>query len=138
MFIPNLVAQNCERNPSRPFYIYAQPESEEIATITYLEFSRATHRVANILRPNRQGRDGEVVAIIAHSDTVLYHAIVAGLMTADLIVRLPARLSAHVADVCINSHFRFLPGIRFRESSNCCVRRPAIALQPHVPRSNLC
>ncbi|KAJ7339755.1 hypothetical protein DFH08DRAFT_915701 [Mycena albidolilacea] len=63
----------------------AMPESEEITTITYLEFNRATHRVANMLRPNRQGRDGEVVAIIAHSDTVLYHAIVAGLMTADLI-----------------------------------------------------
>ncbi|KAJ7801663.1 hypothetical protein B0H14DRAFT_2615100 [Mycena olivaceomarginata] len=31
------------------------------------------------------GQDGEVVAIIAQSDTVLYHAIVAGLMTADLI-----------------------------------------------------
>ncbi|KAJ7794428.1 Alpha/Beta hydrolase protein [Mycena olivaceomarginata] len=36
-------------------------------------------------RPNREGQDGEVVAIIAQSDTVLYHAIVAGLMMADLI-----------------------------------------------------
>ncbi|KAJ7347323.1 hypothetical protein DFH08DRAFT_618412, partial [Mycena albidolilacea] len=85
MFLPSLIAQATARNPSRPFYIYARPESEEITTITHLEFGRATHRVANILRPNREGQDGEVVAIIAQSDTVLYHAIVAGLMTADLI-----------------------------------------------------
>ncbi|KAF8185526.1 hypothetical protein K438DRAFT_1936968 [Mycena galopus ATCC 62051] len=63
--------QSTARNPSRPFYIYARPESEEIATITHLEFGRATHRVANILRPNREAQDEEVVAIIAQSDTVL-------------------------------------------------------------------
>ncbi|KAJ7699512.1 hypothetical protein B0H17DRAFT_848923, partial [Mycena rosella] len=85
MFLSGLIAQNTARNPSRPFYIYARPESEEITIITHLEFGRATHRVANILRPNREAQDGEVVAIIAQSDTVLYHAIVAGLMTADLI-----------------------------------------------------
>src|SRR4051812_14218093 len=125
MFLPGLIAQNTARNPSRPFYIYARPESEEITTITHLEFGRATHRVANILRPNREGQDGKVVAIIAQLDTVLYHAIVAGLMTADLIVRIPARLSVGCANADINSHFRYLPGIRFRECSNYCARRPA-------------
>ncbi|KAF8131765.1 hypothetical protein K438DRAFT_1911919 [Mycena galopus ATCC 62051] len=72
MFLSGLIAQSTARNPSRPFYIYARPESEEIATITHLEFGRATHRVTNILRPNREAQDEEVVAIIAQSDTVLY------------------------------------------------------------------
>ncbi|KAF8160222.1 hypothetical protein K438DRAFT_1985842 [Mycena galopus ATCC 62051] len=85
MFIPDLIAQNSQRDPSRPFYIYAQPDSKEITTITHLEFGRATHRAANILRPDGEGQNGEVVAIIALSDTVLYQAIVAGLMTANCI-----------------------------------------------------
>ncbi|KAJ7318575.1 hypothetical protein DFH08DRAFT_1036386 [Mycena albidolilacea] len=75
----------------------AQPESEEITTITHLEFGRATHHVANILRPNREGQDGEVVAIITQPDTVLYHAIVAGLMTADIIIQeVPSLLDAYL------------------------------------------
>ncbi|KAJ6473938.1 putative aminoadipate reductase [Mycena vulgaris] len=82
MSIPDLVARNCETDPSRPFYIYAQPGSEEVTAITHLEFGRATHRAANILRPNREGQNGEVVAVLALSDTVLYHTILVGLMTA--------------------------------------------------------
>ncbi|KAJ7458508.1 amp-CoA ligase, partial [Mycena latifolia] len=51
-----------------------------VATITHLQFGQATHRAAQVLRPNR-----EVVAIFAYSDTILYHAVVVGLITADLI-----------------------------------------------------
>ncbi|KAJ6491543.1 putative aminoadipate reductase [Mycena vulgaris] len=68
MSIPDLVARNCETDPSRPFYIYAQPGSEEVTAITHLEFGRATHRAANILRPNREGQNGEVVAVLALSE----------------------------------------------------------------------
>lgn len=87
MLIPNLVALNSETNPSGPFYIYAHPETSEIITITHLEFGRASHRAANLLRPNREGPDGQVVALLALSDTVLYHATMVGLMTANLVVR---------------------------------------------------
>jgi hypothetical protein len=65
----------------------AQPKSEGITTTTHLEFGRTTYPVANILRPNCEARDGEVVTIIAQSDTILCHAIVAELVRADLIVR---------------------------------------------------
>ncbi|KAJ7795861.1 hypothetical protein B0H14DRAFT_2274681, partial [Mycena olivaceomarginata] len=54
-------------------------------TTTHLEFGRTTYPVANILRPNCEARDGEVVTIISQSDTILRHAIVAGLVRADLI-----------------------------------------------------
>ncbi|KAF8186130.1 hypothetical protein K438DRAFT_1836087 [Mycena galopus ATCC 62051] len=83
--IPNLVVRNLRNIPSDPFYIYAKLESYEIVTITQLEFGRATHRAAHVLRPNREGQDGKVVAILAESDTMLYYAILVGLMTANFI-----------------------------------------------------
>ncbi|KAJ6613061.1 amp-CoA ligase [Mycena sp. CBHHK59/15] len=85
MLIPDVVTLNSETNPSGPFYVYLNPESNQIVTITHREFGRATHRAANILCPNGQGPSSRVVAVIALSDTVLYHAILVGLMTADLI-----------------------------------------------------
>ncbi|KAF7371229.1 Non-canonical non-ribosomal peptide synthetase FUB8 [Mycena sanguinolenta] len=85
MNIPQTVAHNCETNPSGSFYIYAEPSSNELVTITQLEFGRATHRAASIVRPQGAGSDGQVVAVIALSDTVLYHAVLVGLMTANLV-----------------------------------------------------
>ncbi|KAJ7485053.1 putative aminoadipate reductase [Mycena galericulata] len=83
--IPNLVAHNSNTNPDGPFYIYSDPTSSELVTITHLEFGRAVDRAAHILRPHSNGSDGDVVAIIALSDTILYHAILVALVTANLI-----------------------------------------------------
>ncbi|KAJ6523920.1 hypothetical protein DFH09DRAFT_1419188, partial [Mycena vulgaris] len=86
MFLPDVVAQNSEATPDAPFYVFAQPDPfTDIVTITHFEFGRATHRAAQILRPNCEGSDGEVVAILALADTVVYHALVVGLITANLI-----------------------------------------------------
>ncbi|KAJ7617794.1 hypothetical protein FB45DRAFT_932692 [Roridomyces roridus] len=81
--LPGLVSRNLARCPLDPCYVYA--ESNDVVTITHLEFGRATHRAAHLLRPNREGKDGKVVAIIAESDTMVYNAIFVGLMTANLI-----------------------------------------------------
>ncbi|KAF7362617.1 General substrate transporter [Mycena venus] len=84
--LPEVVALNSQNNPQDPLYVYAKPEpSTEVVTITHLEFARATHRAAQILRPNPGSSDGEVVAIIALSDNLLYQAVVVGLVTAHLI-----------------------------------------------------
>ncbi|KAJ7458517.1 hypothetical protein FB451DRAFT_1046638 [Mycena latifolia] len=88
MRIPEAIAWNSETHPTGTFYVYAaaDPTSSVVTTITHLEFGRATHRAAQILRPNRRvGKDREVVAILAYSDTILYHAVVAGLVIADVI-----------------------------------------------------
>lgn len=72
-----------------PFYVFTRPDpATELVTITHLEFARATHRVARALRPNPESpcSDGKVVAIIVLADTVLFHALVTGLITANLIV----------------------------------------------------
>ncbi|KAJ6611594.1 acetyl-CoA synthetase-like protein [Mycena sp. CBHHK59/15] len=85
MLIPDLVTLNSEKNPSGPFYVYADPGSSEIVTITNLEFARATHRAANILAQSGAGSDNKVAAVLALSDTVVYQATLAGLMTANFV-----------------------------------------------------
>ncbi|KAJ6568452.1 hypothetical protein B0H10DRAFT_2109334 [Mycena sp. CBHHK59/15] len=76
MRIPDAVALNSRENPDGPLYIYAKEDScGETVTITNFEFGRAAHRAAQLLRPNREGSDGHVVALIALSDTILYQAI---------------------------------------------------------------
>jgi hypothetical protein len=87
MLIPDIVALNSETDPSRPFYIYANSDSTETITITHLDFFRATQRAANLLRPRDEALDSQVIGLMALSDTVLYHATVVGLMTANFIVR---------------------------------------------------
>ncbi|KAJ7642007.1 hypothetical protein FB45DRAFT_738097 [Roridomyces roridus] len=82
---PSLLSRNAEQRPQDPFYVYADLQVNRIVTITQLEFSRATHRAAHLLRPNRSGQDRKVVAIIAESDAVLYHAVFVGLMTANFV-----------------------------------------------------
>ncbi|KAF7297405.1 General substrate transporter [Mycena indigotica] len=82
--IQDVLRWNVETRPQSPFYVFAEAESaapERIVTITHLEFTRAAHRAARLL----EGEDGQVVAVIAQSDTAVYHAVVAGLITANLI-----------------------------------------------------
>ncbi|KAJ7440958.1 putative aminoadipate reductase [Mycena latifolia] len=86
MLLPDVITLNSESRPADPFYIYAKPDpSSEIVTITHLEFGRATHRAAQILRPNGEGSDGRVVSLLALSDTVLYKTLMTGLMTANFV-----------------------------------------------------
>ncbi|KAJ7257509.1 putative aminoadipate reductase [Mycena haematopus] len=86
MLVPDIIAWNAENYPTAPSYLFAPTDpSAPVVTISQLEFSRATQRVAHLVRPNREGSDGEVVAVIALSDSVLYLAILTGLMTANCI-----------------------------------------------------
>ncbi|KAL1743883.1 hypothetical protein HDZ31DRAFT_39972 [Schizophyllum fasciatum] len=83
-----------ERNPDRACFVYGVPDGR-VCTVSYREFGCAVHAVAHALRPARQGADGAVVAVIALSDTLLYHAVTAGLMKAGLVpFPISPRLSA--------------------------------------------
>ncbi|KAJ7754149.1 hypothetical protein DFH07DRAFT_743950, partial [Mycena maculata] len=126
--IPDLVAQNLKSIPSDPFYIYADLECSEIVTITHLEFGRATHRAAHLLRPNREGRDGEVIVILAESDTILYHAILVGLMTANFV---PFPVSPRNSPAAILHLLR--ASSCHRIVATCVTLAPALArLQKHL------
>ncbi|KAF8129526.1 acetyl-CoA synthetase-like protein [Boletus edulis] len=86
LLLPDLINFHMERNPSFPVFVYANENAPNTLTeILLLEFGRAAHRVAHALRPSRQGSDGEVVMIIANTDTILYHAVVTGLFIAGLV-----------------------------------------------------
>lgn len=77
---------NSKYNPTLPAYIYSD-SADSVTRINFLEFGRATHRVAHALDVKPDGA-GKVVALIANTDTILYQALAAGMMRAGLIVSL--------------------------------------------------
>ncbi|KAJ7625710.1 hypothetical protein FB45DRAFT_922118, partial [Roridomyces roridus] len=56
-----------------------------ITDISHFEFARAAHRVAHILRPQRLGPEGQVLAIIALTDSLIYPLLVAGCVKAGIV-----------------------------------------------------
>ncbi|KAG5724635.1 L-aminoadipate-semialdehyde dehydrogenase [Termitomyces sp. T112] len=84
LFLPDVIDFNMRNNPDQPFYVFAG-DGGSIKTITHLEFGRAAHRVAHALRPNRSGLDGDVVGILAETDTILYNVVIAGLIVAGFV-----------------------------------------------------
>lgn len=85
--IPEAIDFNLKNNPDQPAFVFSHDNTPNTATtITHLEFSRACHRVAHKVRPGRSGQEGQVVAILALVDTIVYHAIIAGLMQAGFTV----------------------------------------------------
>ncbi|KAF7357233.1 Acetyl-CoA synthetase-like protein [Mycena sanguinolenta] len=60
-------------------------QDENMTEISHFEFCRAAHRVAHLLRSQRRGPDGQVLAIVAVTDVLLYQTIVAGCFVAGLI-----------------------------------------------------
>ncbi|KAJ7916044.1 putative aminoadipate reductase [Mycena leptocephala] len=56
-----------------------------ITDVSHFEFARAAHRVAHLLRPHRRSREGQVVAIIALTDVLIYQTLIAGCITAGLV-----------------------------------------------------
>ncbi|KAH0581464.1 hypothetical protein H2248_012544 [Termitomyces sp. 'cryptogamus'] len=84
VLLPDIIDFNITNNPTQPFYIFVD-SSKGFHVITQLEFGRAAHRVAYALRPQCAGRNGEVVAILAHTDTIMYSTIISGAIVAGLV-----------------------------------------------------
>ncbi|KAJ7625698.1 putative aminoadipate reductase, partial [Roridomyces roridus] len=56
-----------------------------ITDISHFEFARAAHRVAHILRPQRLGPEGQVLTILALTDSLIYQTLVAGCIKAGIV-----------------------------------------------------
>ena len=85
--LPDLADFHAKHNPDRPWFVFPSRDTpEQLVTITYRDMVQASHRVAHILRPNREGLDREVVAVLLHTDTLLYNAVVLGLLRAGFVV----------------------------------------------------
>ena len=68
-----------EHNPTRPFVVFPKDGATgEPTAVTFAEFAEATHRMAHAVRPNRKGKDGEVIAILVNCDTLLYQTLMVG------------------------------------------------------------
>jgi len=91
--LPETLDFHTKHNSDKPLYVFTKDDtSNDVTEITFLEFARACHRVAHVVRPNRAGPDGLVVAFMALADTILYQAITMGLIKAGLVVSThPAR-----------------------------------------------
>lgn len=92
LFLPEMVEFNAKRNPTHRFYTFHDEHTNDLCHISHLEFYRACQRVAHAIRPNRQGSGSTVVGIISNCDTILYQALVMGVIYAGLIVRPPLNI----------------------------------------------
>lgn len=93
--LPETVDFHWKHNPTHPVYVFSEDGKPDRTQITALEFGRAVERVAHHVRPGRIGQDGEVVALVALSDTLLYQAVSLGIMRAGLVVRLKVSFRYH-------------------------------------------
>ncbi|KAI0345580.1 acetyl-CoA synthetase-like protein [Trametopsis cervina] len=74
-----------QHNPDLPCIQWPSADSPmRLGSVTNAQYVEATHRIANILRPGKRGQDGDKIAILIHTDTLLYGAILAGCMRAGL------------------------------------------------------
>ncbi|KAJ4490659.1 acetyl-CoA synthetase-like protein [Lentinula aciculospora] len=80
--LPDLLDFNLQHNPDFPLYVYPNADSST-TKIKMLEFVRAAHRVGNIVRGTSQL--GDVIAIVANTDAILYTALITGIMKAGLV-----------------------------------------------------
>lgn len=85
--LPDILDFNLEHNPDFPIYIYGEVSSAKTTEIKMLEYVRAAHRVGKIIRGGSQ--TGDVVGIVANLDTIVYSALIVGIMKAGLVVSQP-------------------------------------------------
>lgn len=85
---PQLLDFNEENNGALPWLTFSDPSDASTThrSITFSEMAQASRRIANVLRPDRQGPEGEIVALILNIDTVHYVAILAGMFRAGIVV----------------------------------------------------
>ncbi|KAF7965726.1 hypothetical protein HWV62_42156 [Athelia sp. TMB] len=76
----SLVDFHIAHNPALPAFAYSEAPGL-VVEVSFLEFGRAAHRAAHLLK----GNEGEVVALIANVDNLLYQTLVAGMMRAGLV-----------------------------------------------------
>lgn len=84
--LPGFVDFHAVHNPDRPLALLVPETGSEVKSISFLEFANATHRIAHLQRPDGDGTGGDVVIILVHCDTILYLALVVGLIRAGFIV----------------------------------------------------
>ncbi|EKM52305.1 uncharacterized protein PHACADRAFT_260612 [Phanerochaete carnosa HHB-10118-sp] len=81
--IPGFIDFQAQNNGERPWVVF--PAGTPVESVSYAQYSEATQRVAWALRPDGTRANGEIVAVIVHCDTILYLALLSGLVRAGFI-----------------------------------------------------
>jgi acyl-CoA synthetase (AMP-forming)/AMP-acid ligase II len=110
---------NLEHNPNFPIFVYAENGSTK--DIKMVEYVRAAHRLARAIRGNSQ--PGEVVAVVANIDALLYSALITGIIKAGLVVS-RARYSFNCDSQFLFSHSQYPRVIRRLRCSILFVEPP--------------
>ncbi|KAF7968546.1 hypothetical protein HWV62_30169 [Athelia sp. TMB] len=79
--LSHLIDFHMDNNAILPAFVYSEVPGS-LTEVSFLEFGRAAHRAASIIRPGRSGPENEVIALIANVDTLLYHTLLVGTMRA--------------------------------------------------------
>ncbi|TFK53343.1 putative aminoadipate reductase [Heliocybe sulcata] len=83
--LPDLVDLRLQENPERTYAVFPSDAPHgEPTHITYLEWCRAAHRVAHLLRPQPDFERREVVGVLVNCDTLMYATTITGLIRAGL------------------------------------------------------
>ncbi|TFK50396.1 acetyl-CoA synthetase-like protein [Heliocybe sulcata] len=84
--LTELVDLRLEHNSDRTYAVFHSDTPDgELRHITYLEWGRAIHRLAHILRPESHYKPRDVVGIVVNCDTLMYSTTIVALMRAGLI-----------------------------------------------------
>lgn len=84
--LPGFVDFQAKYNSSRPWALFPPTSASKRTFFTYGELADATHRIAHTYCPDGVRANGEIMAVIAHPDSILYLALVAGLARAGFVV----------------------------------------------------
>lgn len=129
--IPGFVDFHAEHNLSLPWVKFPACTPSDVQSITFQEFCRATHRVAQALRPNRSGSEGQVVAVLIHCDSILYLALLAGMLRAGLVVRSFCVRFLTSSSLGYSSHSRCPLETLQRPCTGCCRNLRAARSSPN-------
>ncbi|KAF7789152.1 hypothetical protein EIP86_000089 [Pleurotus ostreatoroseus] len=83
--LPGFLDFHAEHNRDRPFALFPSISGTGVTSVLFAELAETTHMIAHILRPNREGADGEVVGVLIHCDVLLYVATLLGIIRAGLV-----------------------------------------------------
>lgn len=78
---------NAKHNAKASYLVFPSSRSpQSVASVSFEQMALATHKVAHMLRPGREGPEGEVIAVLIHTDVPLYIAILLGIFRTGWIV----------------------------------------------------
>ncbi len=85
--LPGFLDFHARYNPDLPWATFPSPKDPTVAsTISFLELSQGSHRVAHLVRPKREGNVRETVVLLINTDSLLYVTMIVGIARAGFVV----------------------------------------------------